>query len=294
MEFTDLQIIEGMPEHEYHQSSGLGPDQFITRSMLHCWHQSPAGFHMRYVQRHELAQFKGSEATKLGSTIEAMLLDEPAPYQLAPEEFLHDGEPLKWNLRTKACREFRDKQLALGIEYVPQAMIDKCNLMRNEVMLTPETRYFFAKRSDQQLTIRCKIDGLPCQVRIDLCKRGAWLADLKSVSKGRATWMTSVEEYGYDMQDAMYGDVYTAATGESLPFFFPVVRSTFPFNAYVERLPGFVTEVARKNYLAAISGIKQGLATGWDNITRGSGKTEIGFSHVPLWWMQKHDIEDGG
>ncbi len=304
--YEELERIDGLPEHDYHQSSGFDPGQWVTRSRLHDLAQSEHGAWLRHIAKEEQAQFNDSESTKIGNSIEAELLGEKTLYQPRPHQILcpelNDGDTLvEFNLRKKSHRAWRDTMLKNhGIEFMEDKALAKVAVMKRSFEATPECMYFVKRRTAQQVTVRgyavSSAGRLPIQIRVDMVNDAdhPFLADLKSTKGGPEKFMNAVEEYGYHFQDVMYSDVWAALTGERLPFYFPCVNNCYPFEGWAERLPTAVTDATRARLEKAIIRCTELQNNGWSDVKRGQVNEQGQFrtTHVPLWWLQKYDALD--
>ena len=113
------QVIYDMPEAEYHASSGIGEGQYITRSMVKCFEESPRGFYERYIAKHPQAQFKGSASTAFGSLVEALIIGEDWE-----EMFYIDCKKKDDSERFEANKA----KIAQGLVKITQEQFDKAEL----------------------------------------------------------------------------------------------------------------------------------------------------------------------
>ena len=112
--------------------------------------------------------------------------------------------------------------------------------------------------------------SVPIQVLLDIVPDagsvdfGKDLVDLKSdTNAAPRLWQANVFKYGYDLQAALYLDVYTQATQEDRCTFGHIIsESVFPFYAEYRRLSEEYLAVGRARYEAALKLYARCLKTG--------------------------------
>lgn len=281
---SQVEILENYSEELYHQSSGIGPDKWVTRSILRDWLESPRGCYLRHVAKHPLAQFGGNAGCNMGSLVEA----------IAENRILEYGfliKPAGMSFATKEGKAWKaDHQPLLdsGITLVKDEEVAQAKFLLECLRAHPICRYCFDTATDRQVVVRWtdEATGLRLQVRIDLVRRERFLADLKTGVKPPGDFVSSADSYGYDLQAALYSRAWQLATGESLPFCFPFVQTTYPFDAAVIQLPDQITDNADVRLRRAIEGIS---AQQW-----GEEQSEPLVPTPPFWWTARYESLVGG
>lgn len=102
-----------------------------------------------------------------------------------------------------------------------------------EVMIQRAERdeYFMKFLTGQKQAIMTgEIGGIPWKARIDCLIPGTCIVDLKTVRsiqelsyKRGIGYMTFIDEWGYDIQGAIYQEIVRQNTGEKLPFFIAAI-----------------------------------------------------------------------
>jgi hypothetical protein len=277
-------LITDMSESDYHASSGIGPDKWVTRSVLRDYLESPSGCYLRHVVKEPLAQFNGNSGTAFGTVLEALSEGQPI-------ESVAIVRPAGIDLRTKAGKAWQEEQhanIAAGMPMVGEDEIRKAKLLIERMRAHPICRYCFDTATDRQVVVRWTDSetGLRLQVRIDLVRRERFLADLKTGIKEPAAFVSSADLYGYDLQAAMYSRGWDLATGEGLPFCFPYAQTSYPFETAVIQLPDQITDNADVRLRRAIEGIAAGQ---W-----GEEQDKPMVPEVPWWWTSKREALVGG
>lgn len=271
----DIQRIVGLPEAEYHASTGLGSDQWISRSMIHCYHQSPGLFRDRYVLRLEAAQVKRSEEMRFGTLFEAHLLGDFGSITKIPDTYISEaaktvGQVLPWNSRTKPCIQWMNDREDATIEKPEDLPI--ISIMKDSLGDYIAGRGFRAmiETADQQVVYRwIDVDtGLLIQTRVDLEWADAGLMnDVKTSAKHPDKFYWAAKDWGYQFQAALYTR--------------PVRHSNFEFSVFqksgaresdILTLPDRWVEHVDRQIDIALAGIK---ARSWSRAFDSGKPTEI-------------------
>jgi len=292
-----------MPEAEYHASSGFGENQYITRSMIKAYDESPRGFQLRYVDKNPLAQFGGNKSTSLGSLTEAVInntheqfyCEEPIErtYPPAKGTAKRDSEEYSQYLKNKLDKENFKKQVeeyTAGREVIKSEEYAKVSLCIDSLNLNGFGNYILNTENIEYSPVIRWTDedtGLRLQVMIDAVVEESILVDYKTGYKQPSKFLSSAVEYGYDLQAYLYSKAYYLATGEELPFVFAYMQTVFPFEADVIQLNDEILEVSRQRVNAALIGIAE-MVSG-PECEQSTGATIL---EAPEWYTSKFGGEE--
>lgn len=190
----------------------------INNSYLKHIDRSPA--HLRWHQAHPTVPTP--EMLK-GSLTDHLFFGSEFAYMVSPYD----------DFRTKEAKLWRDQWEAAGFAIFKQSAVDEVSRMvasiRNSTTVAEILR---AGRSQVAVQDDLDVDGSPVQAKclIDwVSDEFAVLADLKTTGDASEdTFRCHVVNMGYDVQAAMYVDLWKAATGEELPFLWIVTESEEP------------------------------------------------------------------
>jgi len=217
-----------------------------------------------------------SKATEWGSLVDCLFLTPEAfknRYSIAPETYPDSktGEPKAWNANSNWCKEWIAEQE--GKEVIKHKFFgpacDAVKVLESdlEVKLLREcsqtqvmaTASYHDEETGIVVPLRILIDLLP---DVD-SKFGKSLADFKTTNcAAMRPWAKHVFDFGYDMQAALYLDVWTANTGEDRVEFRHVVQESFaPYQTERRLLSVESLEIGRNRYKTALQKYCQCLAT---------------------------------
>ena len=297
------EILYELPEAEYHATSGMGDDQYITRSMLKTYIADKPLFKLRYIDRLPYAQVKQSKAMALGVYIEDALLNGDADkWTTTPAQCWskNKGELVKWNMQGGQFvvddeglpTEQTTKQWAVDHpNIVTLEDSQRVDFIRERFNETAMGRYWInnVQKSIKQPTIRWVDEetGLRLQVRLDCLLEGAYISDLKTSSRPIEKFSDVAHEYGYHHQHSMYQDAYEIATGEKLPFFFNVAETTGLERCRCISLHPVQIAHAKKQLREAMKGIAASDFSATDATTQGPVSTK----ELPPWLHYLYEEE---
>ncbi len=200
-----------------------------------------------------------------------------------------------WNLVSDTCKDWVSKQEAQGKSVVSERMLDDVKKAFMQLHDSDESLAELIRVSAKQVLIvaewRDKETGLtiPFTGLIDLVPPtdnatwGKCLVDIKTTRNGNpATWARVVDDSGYDVQAAIYKDIYCAATNEDRTDFVHIVQENVaPFHVTTP-LPALTSEFleyGRNKYKNALALYAQCLKT---NIWPGYPAAGLQFGSVQL------------
>lgn len=272
-----------IPEQDYHDSTGL--DQYVTRSMILDYDQSPNGFYLRHVQKNPQAQRSESKSMLLGSVVD-MLLNGDAGRIVKQSDIPDTLVTSTGAWRTaagvqRAVTEYRDDLASRGAFLVPDDVYAKAEFIIEQMNRDWRAKHLLASVEHFQPTLRWN-DGLDLQTRPDLlCKQG-WV-DIKTTGKPLSKFGQSVDDYGYDLQQVMVQEGAARCGIEPKPFVFIVAQTVYPFEVDVIALPKLKVDKANERYRSALTGIQ---SKRWRDDNR-----TITEAPIEYWYLSKYETE---
>lgn len=249
------------------------------------------------------AEQKESKTMDFGSLIDCLATTPDklwSKFAITPKEYpataKKKGEPSEmkpWNNNATYCKEWNEIAECEGKTVISQRMFDEAQLAMNQLKSNDAIAELLDV-SERQVLVGAdwKDEGgliVPFAGLIDLVPPsghatwGKTIADIKTARNGNpAQWARVCDDSGYDVQAALYLDLYCAATGEDRTDFVHVVQeNTFPFHV-VSPPPLLSTEFldwGRSKYRRALKLYCQCLATGiWPSYPH----TGIPFGHSQI------------
>lgn len=299
--FTKIKIIKsGATYEEYHRQDAKRGDRdySMSRSELVDLALCPAKW---------IASAPGGDsdtpATKWGSMLDCLLTSKEnfeAHYVLRPDTYpdTKTGEQKKWTMASNWCKawaeERKGREMVSSDERVELAMAVKAieasgaageliAASRKQVLIVG---FWTDKATGIEIPIRGLLDLVPPK---DHPEFGKWIGDFKTARNGNpATWARTVADSDYDVQAALYMDLYTAATGEDRTDFVHVVQENVRPYHVVSPLPALTSEFlewGRLKYRAALAKYARCLATGvWPSYAP-AGRV---YGHTQ--WIEPSDV----
>ncbi len=272
---VDPGIYYNFPEDDYHAlNSELkkgDEDWVLSRSDLAAILRCPAEWFANVT-------VSQSESMKIGSALDCMLLtpDEfDSRYENCPDTYEAPASAKKdapivqkpWNRNATYCEKWEESKAEQGIELLSGSQQEKLEKMSenirdlyihefgvygDEFISSAETQVLAISEyededSGRKIKLRALIDILPAA-------QNAWLWDLKTSAKlDPVRWAGHVSDYAYDIQGAMYLDVFNRASGESrTKFGHLAVGNTYPYLTAPRYLSERYLELGRMKMRAAI------------------------------------------
>jgi hypothetical protein len=244
---------------KYHASTGLGENEYITRSMCCDYANSAFGFWQRYVVKDEDAQQDSNKACfKMGNMVEALangtfsnlfateLENKPERKGVGALERIRE-----WNERNAEHMKGKTFCTPKEIQTAERCIrnLNKSSLIGAWVMSRVSRHGKVIRWTDEET-------GLPLQVMFDSEVPGKALVDYKTLGKPMRKWSDSCIENGYFEQAALYSHAYRLLTGDELPFMFAVAQTVYPFEAMIYEAPTHAVEAASRRLRQALRGIK--------------------------------------
>ena len=251
-------------------------DDYSTKSMdfgsiVDCLATCPAELEDRFAIEPATYKSKGMKCPKCGS-----VTDSSKCTKCKTERVLIEVDK-PWSNLSKTCQDWIQEMKDGGKTVIPAAMFEQAKLAfsllrRNESILE------LFECSERQVLISAEWHDKATGVIVPVCglidllpdksnpSWGKHLADLKTARNGNpALWARVVDDQGYDVQAALYLDIYRAArpNEERIDFTHVVQENTHPFHV-VSPPPALSSEFitwGRVKYTNALNRYAQCLAT---------------------------------
>ena len=274
-------------------------DFIMSRSQLVDFYECPARWHDGGEVEEE------SKAMNFGSVLDCLVttpaelakkfIEHPALYPATPKSKFAEVEMKDWTTRAKYCQEWEAEREAQGftvvsLEMMADAKKAQAALFANDAIAA------LIQCSEKQVLILAEwhdeATGLiiPLAALLDLVPNaldatwGKSLADIKTARNGNpAKWPNVCEDKGYDVQAALYFDLYRAARPDEdrTDFVHVVQENKFPFHV-VSPPPALSVEFlewGRSKYKAALRQYCQCLAT---NVWPSYPQVGFAFGHTQI------------
>jgi hypothetical protein len=244
--------------------------------MLKDYQESPLGFSLRHVEKS--APPKSSAALKRGTLLHLLGEHWPNPIDdfvaVAPDQYV---------TQTGALSKTATPWLATIGDKVPTTSEELESVLRQweGLLRNPAARSAVESSLDREFVVRWEWEGHPMRCRVDGATPG-FFYDFKTTSDSKPlkTFHSSVKQYGYDLQSAVY-----AAAGEAIGMpphrmVFIVTSNVWPHPCHVVRLPADLIQRAKERALRYLAEIRQRIEWGhWLPDDYG----EIVDLYVPSW-----------
>ena len=237
-------------------------------------------------------------ATDYGSLMDC-LLTRPSEFDdvfaIMPETYVNSRREVKeWTMRAKSCKEWVADKRAQGMMPIHSSVLEKAKLAVDvvrsnqdvmEILRISQKQVFVTGEWKDDKTgliipLRTLIDILP---PADHMLYGKWMLDFKTARNGDPQkWARVCDDEGYDVQAALYMDLYMMAKKEErLDWVHIVQENTHPYHL-ITPLPEMTSEFiewGRKKYQLALDYYCQCLAANnWPSYqptSRASGKIQF-------------------
>lgn len=218
--------------------------EHVSRSMLMDMRKSPLHCYANNFDPDRPQKEEKNDAYTLGSMFHCAVLEPnlfDKQYVVAPKC------DRRTNVGKAAWQEFCDSLLP-GQEGVTQDFYDTSRAMGDSVLSHPLAREIFSA-GVAEVSAYASVNEVACRVRPDWVGK-SYIADLKStIDASQEQFARSVVRYSYDFQNAMYQDVYQAASGEKIDsFFFVACEKSYPFATAVYVLSPDDISYAREEF----------------------------------------------
>ena len=267
--FPQVGVYFDMAPADYHKPQECAlEDRILSKSMLWKFRQSPLRF--------KATGGKGPDTTKemaWGSLVDCLALTPdrfgdtyaltPATYK-APENARKDAQLIDkpWNWNAKDCKAWRAKKENMGLEVVKRddlhraqeavralkANDDYAKLMEGAHTQVAVVAEMQEPETGMVVKVKCLLDIVP--------DNATQLADLKTMSRmdSPRELSSTVHNFGYAYQAALYLDLWNAATGEERgEWVLACQQAEEPYEVVVRQLDPEAVEKGREQYRADIT-----------------------------------------
>lgn len=199
-----MTLISDEPDHKYHGQRGL----FLTSHRLIAAFKSTADF----IQDAREAK-ADTDALYFGRAAHVHLLENsrfPTAYTVGGPVNPKTGK--SYGTKSKKFKEWADAQPLPAITPEEMALIER---MTAAVHRKKAAQELLAK-GEAEVTGRCEIEGVPCQIRLDWLTACRRIVDYKT-TQSLATFAYDCDQYGYLIQQSFYRMVVREITGTECP-----------------------------------------------------------------------------
>lgn len=274
-----MTLIHDLSDTNYHSRPELSSTG--ARSLLPEFGGSPAKF--KYRQGREFH----SGAFDVGKAVHAQVLGVGAQAVAYPEDLLDS----RGAASTKAAKEWAEGVRAEGMVPMKAADLRPIYGMSEAVLKHPTARPLFEVCEYREVSAFATVEGVPSRARFDAISgetpKGIHAVDLKTGDDAtKAGFERAVAKWGYDVQQAWYGDVYQASEGRPIDsFFFIAVERAAPYEVAVFQLPELWLLMGKRKAAEARRIYREcdesGQWPGYD--------TTIQFLDPPTWVVFEHE-----
>ena len=198
----------------------------VSNSMLSLLKESPELYHRRYVLG--LDERQPTPQMKLGSLVHALILEPetvPEKYACVP----------KVDRRTKEGKAIYERIVCehQGKELIDYESWEQAMKMAEAVTNHGECKQVFRSQCDVELELTFDLFDTPCKSKLDLVHHSRTLIlDVKTTSDvSPRAFASSVANYGYHRQAAMYSQAVELLYGVRPRFVFACVSTSEPYIA---------------------------------------------------------------
>ena len=274
-------VILNLPDEAYHSLPELSSSQ--AKALL----ESPAKFnYWRGRRRPEKKEYD------VGHAVHAKVLGTGATIVEIPADLLSaDG-----GIRTKAAKEWVEQARAEGKVPMHSRELRPVQEMSDAILSHPIAGPLLSQPGNPEVSVLSTDPNtdVPVRARFDYLpyprQPRAIAVDLKTArAASPLAFAKSVVEYGYDLQQEWYRDVYRLATGEEVEFVFVVVETTPPYLVATYQLPLLFQEMGQRKVIEARALYRECIDTG-----RWPGYSEsIELVDPPTWAVFAHEEKYG-
>lgn len=241
-------VVYGMPEAEYH-----APKDELSSTGAKLILDAPA--------RYKHVVLDGNREEKdsfdLGAIVHAMVLGTGWGVRELDFE----------NWRTKASQEARVEARAEGLIPVLKHELVKPRAMAEAVLAHPVAGPLFEQAGASEVSAfgTCSETGVRLRARADRLVEGGPIVDLKTTagSAKPEEFARTVFKYGYDLQDALYEEIFGLACGWAGEFKFVVVETRAPHLVSVVKLRDDYLDMGRDKAMKARRVYAECMAAGY-------------------------------
>jgi PDDEXK-like domain of unknown function (DUF3799) len=248
----------------YHANPAIG------RSMLWDYRNRKRMYQRKYILK-AIAKIEPSNQMRLGTLVHALML-EPGTFDelfvRAPDEFVTDSGALS---KSKKAAEWTATISKLGRTPYTGEEYDKAERMVTAMQSVVAPWLKFPRENEKSIYWTDEISGLPCKCRPDWLMIAGDVAIVPDVKTTQSitprNFRTSMEDYGYHLQQSHYTAGIMAAYGVSaVDFMFLTVESNEPFQSTIYRMPEEAVEKAAMQRTRLLCELRESIEkSAWKN-----------------------------
>ncbi|MEB4614034.1 PD-(D/E)XK nuclease-like domain-containing protein [Leucobacter sp. M11] len=241
-------VVYDLPEEEYH-----APKDELSSTGAKLLLDSPAKFKHSFLDSNRVHK----KAWDLGTVVHAKVLG--VGWEVRELDFE--------NYRTKAAQEARDETREAGLVPMLKHELAGAYAVAEAVLANPTARKLLEYESSPEVSVfsTCPETGVRLRARFDRLTDDRPLAiDLKTTAGSAAAteFARTIHNFGYDVQEAQYGDTLLYATGRDVEMVFIVVETAAPFLVNTIMIPQVWREMGRAKSMEARRRFRHGIDTG--------------------------------
>lgn len=261
------------PEEEYHARSRSG--EYLSSHMLAKFREMPYKYWATIAGK--IVEPDRSEYI-IGRASHKLILEGQDAFN---EEYIVSDGPINertgknYGRDTKAYQEWLAEQTG---QVITTAEFEEIRLMREAIESHKEIKEkFLSFPGVPEAVVRSELEGIKCQIRMDLFISDVGIIDLKTC-RDITFFDYDIRSFGYAFQLAFYQDVLERYTGKKLPVYIIAIDKTPLHVAGYWKLPDSELEFASRINIAAIRRLKE---------CRQTGKWPTGFERMQIFNFNK-------
>lgn len=260
------QIIENMPEAEYHAR----PE--VSKHDLDLIRRAPLLYRYRKDNPEE-----PDDEMNFGSLVHLAILQ---PHLLESSvAFLPEGAPRRPSQKQRDAKKqssetlesiaFWDdwKEKTAGKQIVTHETFERVKGIQESIMRNPATAQFLEQDTQREVSLFWEMNGVNCRARLDMLADGA-VIDIKTTGDASPSgFARDIARYGYHQQGAYYLDASESVGRKAKKFVFLTVETVAPFLCTFHILGPTSIEVGRVQNRRALETYKRCAANNeWPNM----------------------------
>ena len=252
-------VCQQMNSSTYHKIKRSSDDQLIaSKSLLSRYYEDPEAWNMG-------APFKITDSMKMGSVLDAMLLDHPEKENFVKKKYKA--------FNTAESKAWRDSLLAEGKTILTDAECNDITEGISGIARSEDARNLLGS-SVSQVAMFAPLEGYPCKCLSDIVPMAGsqfsdGLADLKRTNGPHPNlFRYTAKKLKYHWQAAKYLDLWneiqrlTGGNDYRHEFYFLVSSDSYPFGAGVCKMNKELIEEGRTQYRKALKQFRHAMLSG--------------------------------
>lgn len=266
-------LVLGLSETEYH-----APKDELSSTGAKLILESPAKFKHQVLDGNRVHR----DAYDLGTAVHTKVLGTGAQPVTCPPELLASNGAMT----TKAAREWKAEQQAVGRPVLSGADLAQADGMTEAVLAHPVARKLFERAGNAEVSVFDERTGVKRRCRFDwLPDDGGIAVDLKTtLDASKAGFSKSAAKFGYHVQRGFYLDILKNATGREVDMLFVAVEKEPPYLVAVHQFEPEFADMGEMEALEALDIYRRCMASGeWPGYPE-----EINMLTPPMWSIYEY------